>query len=94
MKNGVILAKLVNLAAPGTVDERVIVKDPGMTVQDKKSNLNLVLNSAKAIGCLFETTSDDVLDEIRSKDVDLLYQILMPIVYKKVSARIPTNVKI
>ena len=87
MKNGVILAKLVNLAAPGTVDERVIVKDPGMTVQDKKSNLNLVLNSAKAIGCLFETTSDDVLDEIRSKDVDLLYQILMPIVYKKVTVQ-------
>ena len=87
MKNGVILAKLVNLAAPGTVDERVIVKDPGMTVQDKKSNLNLVLNSAKAIGCLFETTSDDVLDEIRSKDIDLLYQILMPIVYKKVTVQ-------
>ena len=36
-KNGIILAKLVNIAAPGTVDERVIVKDPGMTTHDKES---------------------------------------------------------
>ena len=87
MKNGIILAKLVNLAAPGTVDERVIIKDPGMTTEDKKANLNLVINSAKAIGCLTETTSDDVLDEIRNKDIDLLYQILKPIVYKKITVQ-------
>ncbi len=40
IKDGLILAKLVNLAAPGTLDERVIVKDPGMTLADKESNFN------------------------------------------------------
>ena len=87
IKDGVILAKLVNIAAPGTVDERVIVKDPGMTVADKKSNVNLVINSAKSIGCFTEATSDDVLNEVRKLDVDLLYQVLKPIVYKKISVQ-------
>ena len=87
MKDGVILAKLINLAAPGTVDERAIVKDPGMTKEDKENNLNLTINSAKSIGCLIEATADDVLDEIRTKDIDLLYQILKPIAFKKISVQ-------
>ena len=87
IKDGVILAKLVNIAAHDTVDERVIVKDPGMTVADKKSNVNLVINSAKSIGCLTEATSDDVLNEVRKLDIDLLYQVLKPIVYKKISVQ-------
>ena len=87
MKDGIILCKLINLAAPGTIDERVIVKDPGMTKDDKLNNLNLVINSAKSIGCLMEATADDVLDEVRTKDVDLLYQVLKPIVLKKISVQ-------
>ena len=87
MKDGVILAKLINVAAPGTVDERVIVKDPGMTKADKENNLNLTINSAKSIGCLIEATADDVLDEIRTKDIDLLFQILKPISFKKISVQ-------
>ena len=87
LKDGVILAKLVNLLAPGTVDERVIVNEPGMTRDDKLNNLNLTINSAKSIGCLIDTTADDVLDEIRTKDIDLLYQILKPIALKKVSVQ-------
>ena len=84
IKDGLILAKLVNLSAPGTVDERVIVKDPGMTTEDKESNINLTINSAKSIGCMIESSSDDVLNEVRKADIDLLYQILKPIIYKKI----------
>ena len=87
MKDGILLCKLINLAAPGTIDERVIVKDPGMKKDDKLNNLNLVINSAKSIGCLVEATADDVLDEVRTKDVDLLYQVLKPIVLKKISVQ-------
>ena len=87
MKDGVILAKLVNLAVPGTIDERVIVKDPGMSRDDKENNLNLVVNSAKSIGCIVDTTADDVLNENRNKDIDLLYQVLKPIAMKKISVQ-------
>ena len=87
IKDGLILAKLVNIAAPGTVDERAIQKVPGMTTEDEKANVNLVINSAKSIGCLIEATSDDVLNEVRRLDIDLLYQVLKPIVYKKISVQ-------
>ena len=87
IKDGVLLTKLVNLAAPGTIDERVIVKDPSMTKDDKLNNLNLVINSAKSIGCMVECKAEDVLDEVRTKDVDLLYQILKPIALKKVTVQ-------
>ena len=87
IKDGVILAKLVNIAAPGTVDERVITHVPGMTTEEEKANVNLVINSAKSIGCLIEAKSDDVLNEVRKLDIDLLYEILKPIVYKKISVQ-------
>ena len=87
MKDGVILTKLINIAAPGTVDERVIAKDPSMTIEDKKANVNLVINSAKSIGCLTEATSEDVLNEVRRLDVDLLYQVLKLVVYKRISVQ-------
>ena len=87
IKDGVILAKLVNIAAPGTVDERVITHVPGMTSEEEKANVNLVINSAKSIGCLIEAKSDDVLNEVRKLDIDLLYEILKPIVYKKISVQ-------
>ena len=87
IKDGVILAKLVNIAAPGTVDERVITRVPGMTSEEEKANVNLVINSARSIGCLIEAKSDDVLNEVRNLDIDLLYQVLKPIVYKKISVQ-------
>jgi plastin-1 len=43
--------------------------------------------SAKSIGCMIEATSDDVLNEVRKGDVEILYQILKPIVYKKISVQ-------
>jgi len=87
IKDGLILAKLVNIAAPGTVDERVITTVPGMTIDEQKANVNLVINSAKSIGCLTEAKSEDVLNEVRHLDIDLLYQVLKPIVYKKISVQ-------
>jgi hypothetical protein len=87
IKDGVLLTKLINLIAPGTIDERVIVKDPNMTKEDKLNNLNLVINSGKSIGCMIECKPEDVLDEVRTKDVDLLYQILKVLLLKKVSVQ-------
>ena len=87
LKDGQILAKLVNIAAPGTVDERVIVKGPNITREDKENNLNLVINSGKSIGCMIESDADDVLEEIRDRDIDLLYQILKIIILKKVTVK-------
>lgn len=50
-KDGVLLCKLVNLAVPGTIDERAINTKRLLNLWEKNENHTLCLNSAKAIGC-------------------------------------------
>ena len=51
VSNGVLLAKLINDSAPNTIDERVLVKKVNMNRFEMLQNLNLVINSAKGVGC-------------------------------------------
>lgn len=44
-------SKLINVAVPGTIDERVINTKRVLNLWEKNENLMLFLNSAKAIGC-------------------------------------------
>ncbi|KAK8959888.1 Fimbrin-like protein 2 [Platanthera guangdongensis] len=50
-KEGVLLCKLINVAVPGTIDERAINTKPMLNPWEKNENHTLCLNSAKAIGC-------------------------------------------
>lgn len=50
-KDGVLLCKLINVAVPGTIDERAINTKRLLNPWEKNENLTLFLNSAKAIGC-------------------------------------------
>ncbi|EMS55450.1 Fimbrin-like protein 2 [Triticum urartu] len=50
-KDGVLLCKLINLAVPGTIDERAINTKRLLNLWEKNENHTLCLNSAKAIGC-------------------------------------------
>lgn len=50
-KDGVLLCKLINLAVPGTIDERAINTKRVLNLWEKNENHTLCLNSAKAIGC-------------------------------------------
>ncbi|KAF0917246.1 hypothetical protein E2562_017134 [Oryza meyeriana var. granulata] len=50
-KDGVLLCKLINLAVPGTIDERAINTKKLLNLWEKNENHTLCLNSAKAIGC-------------------------------------------
>ncbi|KAG2255826.1 hypothetical protein Bca52824_075120 [Brassica carinata] len=51
VKDGVLLCKLINLAVPGTIDERAINTKKILNPWERNENLTLGLNSAKAIGC-------------------------------------------
>lgn len=44
-------SKLINLAVPGTIDERAINTRRILNPWEKTENHTLCLNSAKAIGC-------------------------------------------
>ncbi|CAA7407204.1 unnamed protein product [Spirodela intermedia] len=50
-KDGVLLCKLINVAVPGTIDERAINTKKIINPWERNENHSLCLNSAKAIGC-------------------------------------------
>ncbi|KAK4747166.1 hypothetical protein SAY87_026203 [Trapa incisa] len=50
-KDGVLLCKLINVAVPGTIDERAINTKRTLNPWERNENHTLCLNSAKAIGC-------------------------------------------
>ncbi|KAL4185274.1 hypothetical protein AMTRI_Chr10g229900 [Amborella trichopoda] len=50
-KDGVLLCKLINVAVPGTIDERAINTKRILNPWERNENHTLCLNSAKAIGC-------------------------------------------
>ncbi|CAM8944621.1 unnamed protein product [Rhodiola kirilowii] len=50
-KDGVLICKLINVAVPGTIDERVINTKRDLNPWERNENHTLCLNSAKAIGC-------------------------------------------
>ncbi|KAF7831324.1 fimbrin-1-like [Senna tora] len=50
-KDGVLLCKLINVAVPGTIDERAINTKTVLNLWERNENHTLCLNSAKAIGC-------------------------------------------
>ncbi|KAB1226986.1 Fimbrin-1 [Morella rubra] len=50
-KDGIFLCKLINVAVPGTIDERAINTKQVLNPWERNENHTLCLNSAKAIGC-------------------------------------------
>ncbi|KAL6975640.1 Fimbrin-5 [Sarracenia purpurea var. burkii] len=64
-KDGVLLCKLINVAVPGTIDERAINTKPDLNLWERNENHTLCLNSAKAIGCTVVNIGTQDLVEAR-----------------------------
>ncbi|KAK5582936.1 hypothetical protein RB653_004525 [Dictyostelium firmibasis] len=74
--DGVLLGKLVNFARDGTIDERVLNIEPTSNIEIDQ-NLNLVFNSAKAIGCVIPSTISPLALKSDPKEmVNLLYELV------------------
>eukprot|EP00753_Platysulcus_tardus_P017281 PLAT635.1.p1 GENE.PLAT635.1~~PLAT635.1.p1 ORF type:complete len:641 (+),score=319.80 PLAT635.1:280-1923(+) len=50
-RDGRLLCKLLNMASPGAVDERVILSSPSVSEGDAVDNVQLLLNSVRGLGC-------------------------------------------
>lgn len=61
-------SKMINKALPGTIDERVLNMSPE-TAEEVMENINLCINSARAIGC---NIGDLTLEDIITADVRLI----------------------
>ncbi|KAL6511258.1 Fimbrin-5 [Orobanche hederae] len=64
-KDGVLLCKLINVAVPGTIDERAINTKSILNPWERNENHTLCLNSAKAIGCTVVNIGTQDLVEAR-----------------------------
>lgn len=80
-KDGLVLAKLINDSVPDTIDERVINK-PGKKIKTLNAfhmteNNNIVINSAKGIGCsVVNIGSQDIIEVREHLILGLIWQII------------------
>ena len=86
-KDGVIFTKLINLIETNIIDQKSIIIGPNISRANKEKNLNLILNVAKKVGCIFDTTVDDILYEFKKNIHDLVFQILKSILLKKINIK-------
>uniref|UniRef100_A0AC35U6W6 Ca2+-binding actin-bundling protein n=1 Tax=Rhabditophanes sp. KR3021 TaxID=114890 RepID=A0AC35U6W6_9BILA len=76
INDGLIICKLINLAVPDTIDERVINKK-NLNTYTKLENLTLCLMSAQAIGCsIINIDADDLSKGKPHLVLGLLWQII------------------
>ena len=75
--DGLILAKLINDSVPGTIDERVLNVNKHPNKFQKTENNNLVINSAKVIGCsVVNIGSSDLMEGSEHLILGLIWQII------------------
>lgn len=80
-KDGLVLAKLINDSVPDTIDERVLNR-PGKKIRQLNAfhmteNNNIVINSAKGIGCsVVNIGSGDIIEVREHLILGLIWQII------------------
>ncbi|KAI7983224.1 Fimbrin-2 [Camellia lanceoleosa] len=76
-KDGVLLCKLINVAVPGTIDDRAINTKRVLNPWERNENHTLCLNSAKAIGCtVVNIGTQDFIEGRRHLVLGLISQII------------------
>lgn len=76
-KDGVLLCKLINVAVPGTIDERAINTKRLLNPWERNENHTLCLNSAKAIGCtVVNIGTQDMIEGRRHLVLGVISQII------------------
>ncbi|GAB4830337.1 Fimbrin-2 [Ancistrocladus abbreviatus] len=77
VKDGILLCKLINVAVPGTIDERAINMKRMLNPWERIENHTLCLNSAKAIGCtVVNIGTQDIIEGRRHLVLGLIAQII------------------
>ncbi|KAG0643709.1 calponin homology domain-containing protein [Tuber brumale] len=80
-KDGLVLAKLINDSVPDTIDERVLNRPNARTKKlnqfQMTENNNIVINSAKAIGCsVVNIGSGDIIEVREHLILGLIWQVI------------------
>jgi plastin-1 len=87
-RDGLLLAKLINKSVPGTIDERTMNLKEKKNVFEINENQNLVLNSAKAIGCqVINIRAADLIEGKPHLVLGLMWQIIKMGLYQNISLK-------
>lgn len=66
LDDGLILTRLINIAAPGTIEEKRVNHQASMSVFQKNENLNLAIKGAVDMGCHVVNIGANDISEGRS----------------------------
>jgi len=88
MDDGVLLCKIINMAAPDTIDERVINKGKNISIFKQHENLTLARNSASAVGCVIIGIDSHTLNSSQGKKwlvLGLVWQLIKMYLFKQIT---------
>ncbi|PAA63269.1 hypothetical protein BOX15_Mlig009179g2 [Macrostomum lignano] len=75
--DGIILCKVINIASPDTIDERVLNKGENLSLFKRNENITLALNSAQSLGCVVVSMgASEVVAGTQHLILGLLWQII------------------
>ena len=92
-RDGLVLSKLINDSVPDTIDTRVLnlpsAKKKVLNNFQMSENANIVINSAKAIGCVVVNVhSEDIIDGKEHLILGLIWQIVRRGLLSKVDIKL------
>ncbi|KAK6197975.1 calponin homology domain-containing protein [Scheffersomyces amazonensis] len=91
-RDGLVLSKLINDSVPDTIDTRVLNTPKGKKALNNfqmNENANIVINSAKAIGCIVVNVhSEDIIDGKEHLILGLIWQIIRRGLLSKVDIKL------
>jgi len=88
INDGMLLCKMINMAAPETIDERVINTGKNISIFKQHENLTLAINSAKAIGIVVIGIDSHTLNSSQGKKwlvLGLVWQLIKMYLFKQIS---------
>jgi len=88
MDDGILLCKIINLAAPDTIDERVINKGKKISIFKQHENLTLARNSASSVGCVIIGMDSHNLNSEANKKwlvLGLIWQLIKMYLFKQIT---------
>lgn len=91
-KDGLVLAKLINDSVPDTIDERVLNREKAkkkLNAFQMTENNNIVINSAKAIGCsIVNIGAGDIIEVREHLILGLIWQVIRRGLLSKIDIRL------
>jgi len=88
METGIVLSKLVNIAAESTIDVRALNRQKNLNIYQIKENLNLAINACKGIGLKLPGINPQAFTEKKHHLIlAVLWQIMRLCLFKRISLK-------